>query len=431
MTRRSISRREFLAGLGAAGALSAAGAYGITTWTRDGGHGAATAAGTGRAIEPTSTPGRTLVLLELAGGNDALNMVVPHGDPAYRTLRPTLGITNAIDLDGHIGLSPKLTTLAAEYRAGRVAIVEGVGVPDPNLSHFASLQRWWTADPDGLASTGWIGRYLDRAVGREDPVAGVAIGPGPSPVLAGTASFSTSITGADGLQPAHMDADVRDALLRSWATLVPSRPALDLVADVQRAIGATLDARARLARDLAGSGTPARGIAGAAATDDGGNPALVGALVLAARLIGSPDRPRVIHVHVEGDFDTHEGEADRHPVLMADLDAGLEAFISTLDDLHVRDGVALATMSEFGRRAHENGSGTDHGAAAAHFVWSATAKGGRHGEAPSLTDLDANGNLVGRVDYRSYDASLLSWLDPKSDIGAVLGKDYPILPILA
>jgi uncharacterized protein (DUF1501 family) len=259
-------------------------------------------------------------------------------------------------------------------------------VPNPSLSHFASLQRWWTADPALEATTGWIGRYLDRAVGRDDPIAGVAIGPGPSPVLAGESSFSTSITSADGLQPARLDADTRDALLDAWATLVPSSPGNDLVADVQRALAATLDARTRLARDLTGS----------TATDDSGSPGLVDALVLAAQLAGAPERPRVIHVHVEGDFDTHEGEADRHPVLMADLDAGITAFISTLDGLGVGDRVTLATMSEFGRRAHENGSGTDHGTAAAHIVWSRTARGGRHGEPPSLINLDADGNLVAR-----------------------------------
>jgi uncharacterized protein (DUF1501 family) len=422
MSPRRLSRREFLAGLGATGVVVASG-YGISTWTRGGGSSSPTSTSprAGRAVEPTSAPARTLVLLELGGGNDRLNMAVPHGDPAYRDLRPTLGITDAIDLDGQIGLSPKLVTLAGEYRAGRVAIVEGIAVPNPSLSHFASLQRWWTADPDLHSETGWIGRYLDRAVGRDDPIAGVAIGPGPSPVLAGMTSFSTSIAGADGLQPGRFDDDVRDALLHAWASLVPSTPGNDLVADVQRAIGATLDARVRLARDLTGS----------TATDDSGSPDLVDALTLAARLAGSPERPRVVHVHVEGDFDTHQGEAERHPALMADLDAGVKAFVSTLDELHATDSVALATMSEFGRRAGENGSGTDHGTAAAHFVWCTGAKGGRHGEPPSLRNLDPDGNLVGRVDYRAYDATLLEWLDPKTDVGAVLGQDFRTLGIFA
>ena len=187
-------------------------------WARDDSHPASRSSQ--RATSRPSDGGspRTLVLLELGGGNDALNTVVPHADPQYRTLRPTLAVTDPIDLDGHIGLSAKLTTFADQYRAGRLAIVEGVGVPNPNLSHFASLQRWWTADPDLHANTGWLGRYLDRAVGYDDPLAGIAIGPGPSPVLAGASSFATSITGAQGLQPAGLDPDVRDTLLQSWAS---------------------------------------------------------------------------------------------------------------------------------------------------------------------------------------------------------------------
>lgn len=422
MSPRRISRREFLAGLGATGVVAAAGGYGITTWT---GHGTRAVSGARAPVTSGgSVPARTLVLLELAGGNDALNMVVP-SDAAYRTLRPTLGVTDPIALDRAIGLSPKLTTLAAQYKAGRLAIVEGVGVPDPNLSHFASLQRWWTADPDLHTPTGWVGRYLDRAVGTGDPVAGVAIGPGPSPVLSGAVSFATAISDARGLQPARLDADVRDALLASWAALVPAHPSPDLLGGMQRAIAETLDARTRIARDLGTAAVPSTTPASASTGADAGN-ALADALELAARLAGSPDHPRVIHVHVDGDYDTHADEAERHPALMTELDAAIARFTTTLESVHASDRVVLATMSEFGRRAAENGSGTDHGAAAAHFVLGAPVRGGRHGEPPSLTKLDPDGNLVVTVDYRDYDAALLAWLDPAVDTEAILGKRAPL-----
>jgi uncharacterized protein (DUF1501 family) len=413
MSPRRISRREFLAGLGATGVVAAAGGYGITTWA---GHDVTSFPATRPSTTGgggTPVPARTLVLLELAGGNDALNMVVPN-DPAYHALRPTLGVTDPIALDAGIGLSPKLVTLAQEYHAGRLAIVEGIGVPQPSLSHFASLQRWWTADPDLHTPTGWVGRYLDRAVGADDPIAGVAIGPGPSPVLRGAVSFATAISDAAGLQPARLDADVRDALLRSWAGLVPSTPAPGLLGQMQRAIAESLDARNRISRDL-GTATVAPG------DDDAENP-LADALDLAARLAAAPDHPRVIHVHVEGDFDTHADEAERHPALMTQLDAAVKRFLQTLDELHASDGVVLATSSEFGRRAPENGSGTDHGAAAAHFVLGVPVHGGRHGEPPSLTKLDPDDNLAMTVDFRDYDATLLHWLDPAADLEAVLGK---------
>ncbi len=428
MSPRRISRREFLAAIGATGVVAAAGGYGITTWAGNDAKSfpAVRSTGgpstTGARAEPH--PPRTLVLLELTGGNDALNMVLPN-DPAYHSLRPTLGVTDPIALDAGIGLSPKLVTLAQEYRAGRLAIVEGIGVPMPNLSHFASLQRWWTADPDLHSQTGWVGRYLDRAVGTDDPIAGVAIGPGPSPVLRGAVSFSTAISDAAGLQPAHIDADVRDALLASWADLVPSRPSPGLLGQMQLAIKQSLGARDRISRDL-GSATVPTGAS--APGDDPENP-LADALDLAARLAAAKDHPRVIHVHVDGDFDTHADEAARHPALMTQLDAAVKRFLQTLEDLHASDGVVLATSSEFGRRAPENGSGTDHGAAAAHFVLGVPVRGGRHGEPPSLTKLDRDDNLVMTVDFRDYDASLLHWLDPAADLEAVLGK-RALLPAL-
>jgi uncharacterized protein (DUF1501 family) len=207
---------------------------------------------------------------------------------------------------------------------------------------------------------------------------------------------------------------VRDALLRSWASLVPSTPAPGLLGQMQRAIAESLDARNRISRDL-GTATVAPG------DDDAENP-LADALDLAARLAAAPDHPRVIHVHVEGDFDTHADEAERHPALMTQLDAAVKRFLQTLDELHASDGVVLATSSEFGRRAPENGSGTDHGAAAAHFVLGVPVHGGRHGEPPSLTKLDPDDNLAMTVDFRDYDATLLHWLDPAADLEAVLGK---------
>src|SRR5262249_14115833 len=135
---------------------------------------------------------RTLVVVELAGGNDGLSMVVPYADPAYAALRPTLKITNPIALDSTIGLHPKLMTVADRYHKGQVAIVEGVGYPNPDLSHFASLATWWAGAPGG-SGAGWLGRYLDGTVGFGDPLAAVGVGPVPSPALAGEASFATTI----------------------------------------------------------------------------------------------------------------------------------------------------------------------------------------------------------------------------------------------
>ncbi|MGQ0825274.1 MAG: DUF1501 domain-containing protein [Actinomycetota bacterium] len=401
----SISRRKFIGGVGATGAL-AAGGYSVFAWSR---------AGTDLAAKakpvPTTTSSsaataeidfgladRTLVILELSGGNDALSMVVPHGDGRYYDLRPTLAVIDAIDLDGAIGLAPALTTLAGEYRAGRLAIVEGVG--DPDLSHFESQHRWWTGNPVDNTATGWLGRYLDATVGYDDPLAGITIGVGPSPALAGVASFSTAIADDTGLQPGRLDIDGRDALFAAWKHMAASPLTDGLLGDVQRAIGETIEARARLSATLGDArGEPRRRAL-----------SIADALVLAARLLSADPAPRTVYVQAVGDFDTHQAQPARHATLMRQLDDGIAAFLTALDEAGVADRVVLATASEFGRRARENGNGTDHGTAAAHLVLGTGVRGGRYGESPSLLTLDDTDNLVPTVPLHTYYASLLGWL---------------------
>jgi uncharacterized protein (DUF1501 family) len=153
---------------------------------------------------------------------------------------------------------------------------------------------------------------------------------------------------------------------------------------------------------------------------------VVDSLALAAELIRSPAKPRVIYVSGIGDFDTHQAQAQRHPELMSQLDDGIDSFFATLGG--AGDNVVLATVSEFGRRPAENGGGTDHGTANVHFVVGPSVKGGRFGEPPSLTSLDRTGNLVHTKDFRSLYATLLQgWLGVEP--AAVLGDDFPTFPL--
>ncbi len=229
--------------------------------------------------------------------------------------------------------------------------MEGVGYPDPNLSHFASLGYWWSGAPGQSGGTGWLGRYLDGTVGADDPLAGVSIGPVPSPALLGTQSFATAIADVSGLQP-NLPAwagDVDDLVAR-WGGFAPASPdPRTLMGEVQRAITHTVAARRSLDRDLAGS-------------------AATSSLALAAQLAVSDHPPRVVYVTDLGDFDTHQGQAQRQPVLLGDLDAGIEEFFAAVDAAGRADRVLMMTVSEFGRRPGENGSGTDHGTAAPHFL---------------------------------------------------------------
>ena len=190
-----VTRRAFLTGLGATVALAACGGSNIAVLSPKE-RGAGLPAGS-----LGSRTDRVLVVVELGGGNDGLSMVVPHGSDRYHDLRRSTRIESPIDLDGEIGLHPNLPELAGMYGAGEVAIVEGVGMPNPDLSHFTSMDRWWTGTTDSVSRAGWLGRYLDGTVGFDDPLAGIVIGPGPTPAMLGDSSFTVAISDASGLTP--------------------------------------------------------------------------------------------------------------------------------------------------------------------------------------------------------------------------------------
>jgi len=427
-----MTRRRFLTGLGVATGAAVATGYGLTVWANGDPSNTGTAAS---RLAPSTLAGRsdrTLVVVELGGGNDGLSTVVPITDPAYATLRPTLGVTDAIALDDTVGLHPNLAKLAARYQAGQVAIVEGVGYDNPNLSHFASLAYWWAGAPGESGGTGWLGRYLDGTVGFDDPLAAIGIGPVPSPALLGTKSFATSIADASGLQPSVPAwVDSADDLVAAWGRFAPASPdPSSLLGDVQDAIRLTVKARRDLDADLASGADGATG-----PSDDlyagqvGQRNSVTESLRLAAQLVVAEHAPRVIYVNGLGDYDTHQGQAQRHPVLMRDLDAALDTFLTTLEAAHASDRALIMTVSEFGRRPAENGSGTDHGAAAPQFFIGSGVKGGRYGAPPSLTQLDAQGNLVHSVDFRTlYATAVEGWLGVEAE--AVVGKGFTPLPLL-
>jgi len=434
-----ITRRRFVTGLGMAAGAAVAAGYGLTVWAN--GDSSTPTSSTGAARHPAPKLGgrddRTLVVVELGGGNDGLSTVVPMADSAYPALRPTLAVPNAIALDGSVGLHPNLAKLVTRYQAGQVAIVEGVGYPDPNLSHFASLAYWWAGTPGESGSVGWLGRYLDGTVGFADPLAAIGIGPVPSPALLGTSSFATSITDATGLQPSTPAwAESADDLVKAWSKFTPASPdPATLLGQVQQAIHLTVKARAGLTADLASDTAGATGpsddlVAAPTAGNYRRSASVADSLRLAAQLVASKHPPRVIYVNGLGDYDTHQGQAQRHPILMADLDDGIDAFFTTLDQSQAADRALMMTVSEFGRRPGQNDDGTDHGTAAPHFFIGSGVKGGRYGAPPSLTALDEHANLVHTVDFRAmYATAVQGWLGV--DAEAILGKGFVPLPLLA
>jgi uncharacterized protein (DUF1501 family) len=203
---------------------------------------------------------------------------------------------------------------------------------------------------------------------------------------------------------------------------------------VQQAIRLTVEARDDLRDDLTRADDAATAPAddlteGRAQGNYRRSASVADSMRLAAQLVAAQHAPRVVYVSGLGDYDTHQGQAQRHPALMSDLDAGIDAFFTTLEAAGRADRALVMTVSEFGRRADENGSGTDHGTAAPHFVVGPKVSGGRHGTPASLASLDDHGNLVHTVDFRSLYATVLDgWLgvDPE----AILGKGHAPLPLL-
>lgn len=429
------TRRQFLAALGATVAVGAAAGYGISIWGRSD---AVAAAPTTTSSTTTSMPAgsagpvtdRTLVIVEMGGGNDGLNMVVPHATSAYYDLRRGLAIESPLDLDGEIGLHPELTFLADRYSSGDVAIVEGVGYPNHELSHFSSMATWWSGLPGSIGQTGWLGRYLDGTVGTNDPLAGVSIGPGPTPAMAGETSFVVTVQDMTGLAPSLPPwIDTNDELLSMWQGFAPARfDGAELLDEVRQAIDSTVVAAGELSDIL---GEPPEN------TEQNGRGRgrrqrgdLSSYMEVAAALVVADNAPRVIYVHGWGDFDVHEGHASRHEEMMTALNDGLETFFGTVDAAGMSDKVTVMTTSEFGRRPEFNGSGTDHGTAAAHLLIGAPVAGGRYGEQPSLTKLDSRGNMIHTVDYRSLYASVLSDF-MSADADSLLAATVEPLPLFA
>lgn len=422
----TISRRRFLQQLGMGTASVVAGSYALSVWGPGDAHARTTGLRAGDLGDPN---GRTLVVVELGGGNDGLDTVVRHAEGAYHDLRPTLAITNPIDLDGEVGLHPSLVKLAKRYEQGQVAIVDGLGYDDPDLSHFGSFAIWWSAK-GGAGTGGWIGAYLDGTVGFDDPLAAIGLGSLPSPALLGSGSFATTISDASGLQPrlpTWIDPGDADDLLEAWSGFAPAGvDPTGVVGKVRRAIDLTGEARSGLTKvlgDTQGDASPDAGQGGGRAYSDAN---VTDSLALAAELITSPARPRIVYVNGIGDFDMHQGLADEHPVLLSQLDDGIDALFAGLGDR--ADNVVLMTVSEFGRRPAENGNGTDHGTANVHFVVGPSVEGGRYGEPPSLTALDRTQNLVHTADFRRLYATGLRWLGVEST-EPVLGTDYDPFPV--
>jgi uncharacterized protein (DUF1501 family) len=367
-------------------------------------------AGTAGLAAAAASPGerKLLILVELRGGNDGLNTVIPFADPQYARLRPRLAIARdqVVQLTEQVGLHPSLEKLRAIWEARELAIVQGVGYPQPNLSHFRSIEIWDTASKsDEYLEAGWLARAFARSPSPASFVAdGVVVGPNAMGPLSGATGRSIALTNPDQF--------LRNARL-ARAEGEASNAALAHILRVERDVLLSAE-RLRAGRKFAAE-FPAGAFGNAVNT--------------AAQLAGNEAGVAVVRLSL-GSFDTHANQQGVHATLLRQLGDGLAALRAALLEIGRWDSTVIATYAEFGRRPRENQSGgTDHGTASAHLVLGGGVKGGLHGAAPALDRLDGNGNLPFAVDFRSYYATFLErWW--QIDSAPVLGGKYTPLPIL-
>jgi uncharacterized protein (DUF1501 family) len=366
-----------------------------------------------------ATPGKDniLVVLEMTGGNDGLNTVIPYADDLYHKARPTLRQTKevVIRLDDHVGLNLGMVGFRPMWEQGQLAVVQGVGYPNPERSHFEAMDIWQSADPKG-SRTGWLGRAAVETENRSGGVPILHLGVSRQPLALAGAPGGGAVTVGDqnsfrldlsGGKVAQQKA--RRKLLEELAAPAASMPEDDLASFVQRRQVQTLTAVETLRALLEGpNAVPRRG--------DG----LSQKLQLVAGLIAKGFGTRIFYVSLDG-FDTHANQGSTHANLLADLANSINGFFQTLKTSGHDGRVRLMTFSEFGRRVAENSSrGTDHGAASCLFVAGPSVKGGVVGKHPSLADLDAD-DLKFHTDFRRvYATQLDGWLgcDSKAVLGA-------------
>ena len=349
---------------------------------------------------------RILLLIELKGGNDGLNTVIPYADPHYRQLRPGLGVARekVLQLDEHVGLHDKLEPLMESWKARDLAIVQGVGYPNPNRSHFRSIEIWDTASSSSQTlSEGWGARAFEHAPRPQGTGKG---GTGVDSIVIDTNSLP--LMGPDLRTIVMQDAEnfLRQAQAMKDNPLVNDggNPALRHLLAVRREVNA---AAAGLRDKLHAAPAPAQEYA-----NDG---PLGRELDLATRIITA--QVPVVAVKIAlGGFDTHANQAPTQERLLALLANGLATFRRNMLAAGRWDDVLVLTYSEFGRRAKQNASGgTDHGTAAPHFVMGGKVKGGLHGAYPSLADLQ-DGDLRHTVDFRDVYSTIARacWGQPVS-----------------
>ncbi len=393
----------------------------------------------------TGADSTILVVLQMAGGNDGLNTVVPFGNDFYHRARPRLGLsgTGVLKLNDEIGLHTGLSGFKELYDAGHLSIVQGAGYPNPNRSHFRSTEIWQTAagDADPVQQYGWLGRYFDNACPGADPAVGVAIGRQAPQAFAAKTPTGVSLenpqsyrfmSGDSKAKHGGSEASFRQMNQPEMEAAENSGGTIGALGGAVKHAGSPLDFLERTALDAQVSSDKIRAISGRIENNATYPTSQLGnALKLTAKLIGGGLPTRVFYVS-QGGYDTHTNQAITQERLLKDLGDSVNAFVTDMKAQGNLGRVLLLTFSDFGRRVAENASGgTDHGAAAPMFVVGEKVRAGLLGEYPSLAPQDLfQGDLKFKVDFRCVYAGVLEhWLKTRSEV--VLGRKFEPMQLLA
>lgn len=365
-------------------------------------------------------PGRILVVVELSGGNDGLNTVVPYSNDAYYRARPNLGIpeNDLLKLDDDFGFHPSFAGMEELYKDGNMAVVHGCGYDNPILSHFVSMSYWHTGVPNGGDPYGWVGRMADATCpeSRKNLLVNIAN----QQTLAMRSRVHTPLVFNNPNNFRRSGNENQKAVFEHFAR--PKETVNDSL-DFLNKVGTNAKESAAFVREASASYRTS--------IDYGVLGGLGGDLRKVAALIDRGMPTQIYYVSYQGNsFDTHVHQADLHTRLLMYTSDAIRGFMKDMDRIGRGDDVAMMVFTEFGRRVEENASlGTDHGTATPMFVLGNRIDGGFYGDHPSLETLD-DGNLIKTTDFRRVYASIIEEWMQYEDSKSILKKDFEPLGLM-
>ena len=367
----------------------------------------------------STTKDPILVVIQLTGGNDYMNTVIPYADGRYHDNRPTVGIPadQVLHIDDQFGFNPALPEIKSLYDAGKVAVINGIGYPTPNRSHFRSMDIWHTCEPEKVGTEGWLGRVIrDLDPRAENVLTGVNFGRGlpRAMALTGVPVASVAVLETYGVLTGIVNEPERSQALDIFARMYS--PTVGL--------GATMDYLGQTGLDaLKGADILKAAPDMYTSSVEYAETGIARNLQGIAKVLTADLGTRVFYTQ-QGGYDTHASETDVQPKLLSEFSRAVSDFYADLREHDTADNVAMLVFTEFGRRVRDNGSGTDHGSGGVAFAIGDPVRGGMYGEYPSLAEADlVEGDLAFNTDFRGVYGTLVEqWLG--LDAQPVVGGNF-------